>query len=255
MLKPSSLNLEETQNRFIFFAGYSAFNFCQAISAFHATDVASLFIWTVLPTQSAKTMAITHLFIRNMCCNRCIETVTSHLKSLGYKPITVGIGEAKLAKELSQSELEKIGKNFRESGFDLVSKPDDKLVVQVQGLLIKYLDELLMKGIKTKNLSTYLSEKMGRSYYHISHVFSATVRTTIDRFFMLLKMEKAKELLSQEELSLSEIAWQLGYSAQQTFGTQFKKETGQTPGDYRIGPKRGRMKRDSLLAQHFKQHS
>lgn len=200
-------------------------------------------------------MAITHLFIRNMCCNRCIDTVMQHLKSLGHKPITIGIGEAKLAKELSPIELEKIAKKIKESGFDLASKPDDILIAQVQSVLIKYLDDLLMKGVKNKKLSTYLSEKIDRSYYHISHVFSATTRTTIDRYFMWLKMEKAKELLSQEELSLSEIAWQLGYSSQQTFGTQFKKETGQSPGEYRISPKRGRMKRDSLLPQHFKQHS
>ena len=200
-------------------------------------------------------MAITHLFVRNMCCNRCIDTVTQHLKSLGHKPIVVGIGEAKLAKGLTHTEVESIGKKLKESGFDLVSKPDEILVVQVQAVLIKYLDGLLMKGAKSKNLPTYLSDKVGRSYYHISHVFSATAGTTIDRYFMLLKMEKAKELLSQEELSLSEIAWQLGYGSQQTFSTQFKKETGQTPGDYRIKPKMGRMKRDSLLSQHFKQHS
>jgi AraC family transcriptional regulator len=199
-------------------------------------------------------MAITHLFIRNMCCNRCIDTVTQHLKSVGHKPIVVGIGEAKLAKDLSVSELERIGKKLNESGFELATKPDAILVVQVQAVLISYLDGLLMKGAKSKKLSTYLSEKVGRSYYHISHVFSATAGTTIDRYFMLLKMEKAKELLSQEELGLSEIAWQLGYSSQQTFSTQFKKETGQTPGEYRLNPKKGRMKRDSLLAQHFKQH-
>ena len=200
-------------------------------------------------------MAITHLFVRNMCCNRCIDTVTQHLKSLGHKPIVVGIGEAKLAKGLTHTEVESIGKKLKESGFDLVSKPDEILVVQVQAFLVKYLDELLMKGAKSENISTYLADKAGRSYYHISHVFSTATGTTINRYFMLLKMEKAKELLSQEELGLSEIAWQLGYGSQQTFGTQFKKETGQTPGAYRIHPKRGRMKRDSLLSQHFKQHS
>jgi AraC family transcriptional regulator len=174
---------------------------------------------------------------------------------MGYKPITVGIGAAKLAKDLSQGELEKIGNKLKESGFELATKHDDILVVKVQAILIDYLDDLLMKGAKSKKLSTYLSDKVGRSYYHISHVFSATAGATIDRYFMLLKMEKAKELLSQEELGLSEIAWQLGYSSQQTFSTQFKKETGQTPGEYRINPKKGRMKRDSLLSQHFKQHS
>ncbi|MBE7170455.1 MAG: AraC family transcriptional regulator [Williamsia sp.] len=200
-------------------------------------------------------MATTHLFIRNMCCNRCIDTVTQQLTSLGHKPIAVGIGEAKLAKELSAAEREKISVTLKESGFELVSRPDDILVVQVQAVLIKYLDELLMKGAKSKKLSSYLAEKMGRSYYHISHAFSSTLKTTIDQYFMLLKMEKAKELLLREELSLSEIAWQLGYGSQQTFGTQFKKETGQSPGEYRTNPKHGRVKRDSLLPQHFKQHS
>ena len=200
-------------------------------------------------------MAITHLFIRNMCCNRCIDTVTQYLNSLGHKPAVVSIGEVRLTKKLSESEMKKVGEKLRESGFDLVARPDDILVVQVQAVLIKYLDDLLMKGAKNKKLSTYLADKLDRSYYHISHVFSATAEFTIDRYFMLLKMEKAKELLSQEELSLSEIGWQLGYSSQQTFGTQFKKETGQTAGEYRINPKRDPLKREVLLSQHFKQHS
>lgn len=198
---------------------------------------------------------MTRLFIRNMCCNRCIDTVVQCLQSFGHKPAAVSIGEVRLTKKLSQGEREKIGGELQESGFDLVVRPDDRLVVQTQAVLMKYLDELLMKGAKSKKLSSYLADNLGLSYYHISHVFSATVGTPIDRYFMLLKMEKAKELLLQEELHISEIAWQLGYSSQQTFSTQFKKETAQTPGEYRIRPKQSRRKRDNLLPQHFKQHS
>jgi len=190
-----------------------------------------------------------------MCCNRCIEIVGKLLKKAGYKPVSVIVGEIEIAKSLSQNALHKIREQLHTRGFDIAEKTDDKIVVRIQGLVFKYLNEITGKNDERKNLSTYLTELMQRNYYHLSHIFSINSGLTIEKYFIRLRIEKAKELIILDELSLSEIAWQLGYSSSQTFSTQFKKETGKTPGEYKINPVPARVHLDKLLPQNFKQHS
>ena len=190
-----------------------------------------------------------------MCCNRCIEIVGKLLKKAGYKPVSVIVGEVEIAKSLSQNALHKIREQLHTRGFDIAEKTDDKIVVRIQGLVFKYLNEITGKDDERRNLSTYLTELMQRNYYHLSHIFSINSGLTIEKYFIRLRIEKAKELIILDELSLSEIAWKLGYSSSQTFSTQFKKETGKTPGEYKINPVPARVHLDKLLPQNFKQHS
>ena len=190
-----------------------------------------------------------------MCCNRCIEIVGKPLKKAGYKPVSVIVGEIEIAKSLSQNALHKIREQLHTRGFDIAEKTDDKIVVRIQGLVFKYLNEITGKDDERRNLSTYLTELMQRNYYHLSHIFSINSGLTIEKYFIRLRIEKAKELIILDELSLSEIAWKLGYSSSQTFSTQFKKETGKTPGEYKINPVPARVHLDKLLPQNFKQHS
>jgi AraC family transcriptional regulator len=119
-----------------------------------------------------------------------------------------------------------------------------------------YLDEVASKDKDERhtNLSTYLTEMMQRSYYYLSRIFSTNSGTTIQKYYISLKIEKAKELIINGELSTSDIANELGYSSQQIFSTQFKKETGKTPGEYRINPMPGRVHRDNLILQNLKQN-
>jgi len=190
-----------------------------------------------------------------MCCNRCVEIVGKLLKKAGYEPVSVIVGEVEIAKSLSQNALHKIREQLHTRGFDIAEKTDDKIVVRIQGLVFKYLNEITGKDDERRNLSTYLTELMQRNYYHLSHIFSINSGLTIEKYFIRLRIEKAKELIILDELSLSEIAWKLGYSSSQTFSTQFKKETGKTPGEYKINPVPARVHLDKLLPQNFKQHS
>jgi AraC family transcriptional regulator len=200
-------------------------------------------------------MAKTHLYIKNMCCDRCIEVVRKLLKSAGYKAVSVIVGEVVISKSLSQSDLHKINEQLHTRGFDIADKNNDKIVIRIQALLFKYLNEIASKDVKPKKLSTYLAEMMQRNYHHLSHIFSTDSAMTIEKYYLRLKIEKAKELIINDELSLSDIAYELGYSSQQTFSTQFKKQTGKTPGEYKINPVPERIHKDKLLPQNFKQHS
>ena len=153
--------------------------------------------------------------------------------------------------------MHKIREQLRTMGFDIADKSDDKIVLRVQALLFNYLNEVASKDkdVGHKKLSTYLAEMMQRNYYHLSRIFSTNSGLTIEKYYIRLKIEKAKELIINDELIISGIAHELGYSSQQTFSTQFKKQTGKTPGEYRMNPIPVRVHRDKLVPQNLKQHS
>lgn len=190
-----------------------------------------------------------------MCCNRCIEVVRNLLTNAGFKPEAVSVGEATITKEISKEDVQLIRLQLKNKGFDIVDKSDEKVVIQVHSLLCKYLDKVLTETGTRKKLSVYLTENLHKSYYHLSRLFSNTTGITIEKYFIRLKTEKAKELIMQGELNITEIALKLGYSSQQTFNTLFKKETGKTPGEYRMNPRPERMHLDKLLPQNFEQQN
>ena len=199
-------------------------------------------------------MTTTYLNIKNMCCDRCIEIVRILLDEGGYKLVSVAIGEVVFAQSLSPSDLHRIKAKLQSHGFGIAEKNTEKMVVKIHSALCTYVNDLVNEDSGLKKLSTFLAEALHRSYYHLSRIFSVTTGFTIEKYFIRLKMEKAKELISQDELSIAKIALTLGYSSQQIFSTQFKKETGKTPSEYRQNPVPVRIHWDQLLPQHFKQN-
>jgi len=200
-------------------------------------------------------MTVTHLHIKNMCCDRCIEIVRKLLNEVGYNPVSVAVGEVVIAQSLSPGDVHKIKEKLQSWDFGIAEKNNERIVVKIHAALCTYVNELVNKNSSIKKLSTFLAEMMHRSYYHLSRIFTAATGFTIEKYFIRLKMEKAKELIIQDELSMAEIAKKLGYSSQQIFSTQFKKETGKTPSEYKIHPIPERIHWDHLLPQHFKQNA
>ncbi|RTL60066.1 MAG: AraC family transcriptional regulator [Sphingobacteriales bacterium] len=200
-------------------------------------------------------MTTTCLQIKNMCCDRCIEVVRNLLQEAGYNPVSVAIGEAAFVKDLSANDIENIRRKLKSKGFAIAEKSNEKVTVKIHAAICGYLGQISNKEPSLQKLSAYLSEKLHQSYYQLSRRFTETTGVTIEKYFICLRMEKAKELLMHDELSITEIAWQLGYSTQQIFSTQFKKETGKTPGEYRLNPIPKRIHWDKLLWQHFKQNA
>lgn len=199
-------------------------------------------------------MTTTNLHIKNMCCDRCIDVVKDMLKKSGYSPVTVVLGEVVFNGNLSQNDISKLKEIFVRRGFDITESIDEKVVVKIHSAVCRYINEESYKDTRKKKLSAYLVEMLNRSYFGLSRIFSSVTGLTIEKYYILLKMEKAKELLVQDEYELSDIAWQLGYGSAQTFNTQFKKETGKTPGEYKTNPVPARLHWDKLLPQNFKQN-
>jgi AraC-like DNA-binding protein len=167
------------------------------------------------------------IYIKNMVCNRCILVVKSELEKLGYKPLNIGLGEVDLTSDLSETEKVILDNHLKTFGFELISDKKSRLIGQIKSFIIEMVHQNDCE-MKT-NLSDYLSSKLHHDYTYLSNLFSAVEGTTIEKYFIAQKIERVKELLVYDELSLSEIAYQMNYSSVGYLSNQFKKVTGLTP--------------------------
>ncbi|CCH03592.1 transcriptional regulator, AraC family (plasmid) [Fibrella aestuarina BUZ 2] len=175
-------------------------------------------------------MAEQTIHIKNMVCDRCIRAVQRELEQQGYAVRHIELGKATVERE--QIDLPGIEALLEEQGFGLLTDRNLRLVNQVKTLII----DLIGKGdVATMNvtLSNYLAEQVGMEYAYLSHLFSTIEHLTIEKFWILQRVEKAKEWLSYDELSISEIARRLGYSSVAYLTNQFRQITGLTPAAYR----------------------
>lgn len=195
----------------------------------------------------------TRLNIKNMCCNRCIIEVKSIFEELDLTVVEINLGEMLLEKSVPDDIHEKLSKELVDQGFALVLSTDEKLVVEIQTFLVSYLNDYLKTREKSLTLSNYLSGQLHKSYKYLITLFKQVNTITIERYFIRLKMEKAKELLILNEMDINGIAWLLGYSSSQNFSTQFKRETGKTPGEYKKQPMPERIHLPNLIPENFKQ--
>lgn len=166
-----------------------------------------------------------------MVCNRCIMAVKSEMDKLGIEPNDVQLGEVTLEKELTTQEKEKFSKALVSLGFEMIDDKKSRIIEQIKNIIIDLVHHQ-DNDIKT-NLSELLSEKLHHDYNYLSNLFSEVEGTTIEKYFIAQKIEKVKELLVYDELSLSEIAFRLNYSSVAYLSNQFKKVTGLSPSHFK----------------------
>ena len=157
--------------------------------------------------------------------------VKSELEKLGLETVSVELGEAELKNEITESEKAKLLYNLHALGFDLLDDKKSKAIEKIKTLII---DLVHHKNNELKiNLSDYLSQNLNQDYNSLSNLFSEIESTTIEKYFISQKIEKVKELLIYNELSLSEIADMLNYSNVAHLSNQFKKITGFSPTSFK----------------------
>ncbi len=181
-----------------------------------------------------------------MVCDRCIKVVRDELEALGLAVGQVELGSAEIDGELPAGQEKLVKDRLQANGFELLEDLRLVLVENIKKLVIDEVQHLKGKKLKSSNFSDYLSEKCGYEYSYLSHLFSSVTGQTIERYVISQKIEKVKEWLSYGELTLSEIAWRLDYSSAAHLGNQFKKETGQTPGQFKKSAARGRKALDRI---------
>ena len=179
-----------------------------------------------LPTAAAPH---TTLRIGNMVCPRCIMAVRALLAEEGYAQTDVTLGAATVEGVIPAGKIGSIRRRLEEIGFVLIDDPREELAERLRTAVI----ELARGGRMKHNLSEEIVRRMGHDYSSLSKFFSSVCGCTIERYFILQKIERAKELLQDSTLSLGEIAEQLGYSSTAYLSAQFKSVEGRTPTDFR----------------------
>lgn len=153
------------------------------------------------------------------------------VEDAGMQPMNVRLGEVEVNKEPSEKELEKLSNDLNAVGFELLDNQKTQLIERIKNLLIQKVQEGDIE--EHFSVSKFLTEKIYKDYSSISKLFSEVEGITIEHFFILQKIEKTKEWLVYNELSLAEIAINLGYSSTQHLSNQFKKLTGMTPTQFK----------------------
>lgn len=166
-----------------------------------------------------------------MVCNRCISAVSTLLAELKISFISVQLGEVLLQKELSQKQINALKTGLAELGFELLDDAKKKIIEKIKNIIVKHVHH--SEGNEPYNLSEILSSSLHKDYSYLSNLFSEVEGITIEKYFINQKIEKTKELLVYDELSLSEIAFQLNYSSVAHLSSQFKKVTGLTPSHFK----------------------
>lgn len=157
--------------------------------------------------------------------------VRSELEKLGFPVKEVSLGEATFEKKITIKQKEKISKAFLPLGFEIIDDKRSRLIEKIKNIIIDIVHH--QDGEMTQNLSEVLGKELHHDYNYLSNLFSEVEGVTIEKYFIAQKIEKVKELLVYDELSLSEIAFRLNYSSVAYLSNQFKKVTGLTPGHFR----------------------
>jgi len=184
------------------------------------------------------------IYIKNMVCPRCIVAVKDALAQEGIGFTSVELGKVQLQEDLGNEQKKKLMGILKSKGFELLESQSAALISQIKALIVSQIhhsDKLIHV-----NFSTFLSQEIGQEYTSMSRLFSQVEGITIEKYITQQKTEKVKELLIYDELSLSEIADKLKYSSMAYLSSQFKKETGMTPSDFKKQTKPARKGLDEI---------
>lgn len=166
-----------------------------------------------------------------MVSTRCNLMVRDELKKIGVVDAIVELGEVKLIADISKTQKKELSTVLKKIGLLLIEDKKSILVEKIKHVVIKaihYTDKVL----KVK-FSEHLSRTLQYSYTYLSNIFSKTTGSTIEKLIIKHKIEKAKELIIYDELTLTEIAYRLSYSSVSHLSNQFKKVTGLTPTSFK----------------------
>ncbi|MCH4182513.1 MAG: AraC family transcriptional regulator [Prevotella sp.] len=177
----------------------------------------------------------TVLYIKNMVCDRCIMAVTQTLNDQNLHPMSVELGEVHLSDVLSDRQRDRLRSALEDLGFELLDDRRQQTIGQIKNAIIRLVH--YNNDRSTVNLSDYLSGKLHSDYSALSKLFSAVVGKTIERYYIEQRVERVKELIKYDQLSLTQIANEMNYSSVAYLSSQFKSVTGMTPSAFKVQKK------------------
>ena len=181
--------------------------------------------------QNKYLMKQTTILLKNMVCSRCITVVRYELEKLGVKIVFIDLTKMKIQYEPNIISLNQIRKALERNELGIVENKEEILVTQIKQLLYSLIHH--KAKVFPKRISQFIADEIGCSYNHLSRLFTKHENITIEKYLILLKIERVKELLEYDEQSLSDISKTLAYSSTQHLSRQFKLTTGISISDYK----------------------
>lgn len=167
------------------------------------------------------------LYIQNMVCLCCKMTVAAELNKMELNFTNLELGEVHLTKQISEKERIHLKTILHDYGLELMDDKKAILVEKIVAIIVNMIHHT--EELPVTNFSVYLTNQLNQDYHSLSALFSKTKGVTIEHFIILHKIERIKELIMYDELSLTEISYKLHYSSVAHLSNQFKKITGLTP--------------------------
>ena len=173
------------------------------------------------------------LFVKNMVCHRCILAVEDVLKNAAIPFKQVITGEIHLTQELTDEQNISLCTQLVTIGLELIDNRMSGTIEKIKQLVIKKARYEVVEKDANLKLSVYLSQHLHHEYTYLSSFFSAVEGRTIENYCIEQRIEKVKELLVYNEMTLSEISFEMEYSSVAHLSAQFKKITGLTPSHFK----------------------
>lgn len=174
------------------------------------------------------------LLVKNMVCQRCVLAVENILAASSVAVKNVSLGEVILDQVLSLEQKELVTKRLSQIGLELMDNQKAILIEKIKQLIIKRARNDQDDKSRQAKLSYHISTTLHHEYTYLSSLFSAVEGRTIENYFIRQRVEKVKELLLDDELSLSQIAHMFDYSSTAYLSNQFKKVTGFNPTNFKL---------------------
>lgn len=184
------------------------------------------------------------LTIKNMVCPRCVMAVEQIFREAGIVVESVVLGTVTLKEQLNYDQKSTIEQHLVKMGFEIIRDNKEQSVERIKSIIID-----LIRNREVGNglsLRMYLQQQMLKEYSTLTRMFSNYEGITIERYYNLQRIEKAKELLQYNQQTIKEIAYDLGFSSSQHFSSNFKEYTGQTPQEFRLNGTSGRLPLDGI---------
>jgi len=185
-----------------------------------------------MPENGKGGSASCSLGLKNMVSSSCIKLVRILLENRGAEVTSVKLGQVEFSYDPGISNEATFAEMLASEGFEPIISREQQIIEKTRQAVV----ELIHKAGNVNSLirnSDYLVERLGLSYSYLSALFPKYEHITLEKFIILHRIEKVKELLEYNELTLSEIALQLGYSSVQYLSNQFRQVTGSSVSDYR----------------------
>lgn len=179
------------------------------------------------------------LYVRNMACLSCEVVVKEALEELNIGHFTVKMGEIETQKELTHAEKIKLNNKIKTVGLELLENKQGAIIEKIRKVVVDYVYHTEEKIIT--NFSDYLSKKLNYNYTYLANLFSEVEVSTIEQYVIAMRIERIKELIMFENMTLTEISYKLHYSSVAHLSAQFKKVTGLTPSHFKQLKKKRRI--------------